>query len=186
MQKSFFLLAGLLLFFALVAPAQNNNCVPVRGIAQEHLLDFENPDWVGGRPGDPWVGPVQLVLGKNEVLIGKISENDGSAGPSNGTGQGRNGSYLFDFGADGTFIVRYGNAVWPNLPRFNSAMTGTFHASGSVDVSAGTGRFANASGNIMTDGPFAAWSFVPPPAPPSGRFNNSITGFLCNVAPKAE
>ena len=40
-----------------------DNCVAIRGIAQIHLLDFGNPDWEGGRPGDAWVGPVQLALG---------------------------------------------------------------------------------------------------------------------------
>ena len=37
---------------------------------------------------------------------------------------------------------------------------------------------------VDTDGPFLAWN---PMAPlPSARFNNTITGNLCNVAPKPE
>jgi hypothetical protein len=43
-------------------------------------------------------------------LVGKISENDGDPGPSNGTGQGRGGSYFLDFGTQGSFIVEYNNA----------------------------------------------------------------------------
>jgi hypothetical protein len=184
MRKSFFLLFAFLLAFTLCATAQNK-CAPVRGIAQEHLLDFGNPDWEGGRPGDAWVGPVQLILGKDEVLVGKLSENDGDPGPSKGTGQGRGGTYFFDFGEDGSFIVSYDNAVWPDLKRFGgAAFTGVFHAQGSVDITHGTGRFVNAKGNITTDGPFLAWN---PMAPlPSARFNNTITGNLCNVAPKPE
>src|SRR6516225_6453578 len=75
------LIAFLLLFIA--SPMYGggpDNCVKVSGIAQMHLLDFGNPDWEGGRPGDPWVGPVQRVVG-DEVFVGKISENDGDPGP---------------------------------------------------------------------------------------------------------
>jgi hypothetical protein len=184
MRKLLFLVLGFVLLVTLSATAQNN-CVAVRGIAQEHLLDFSNPDWQGGRPGDGWVGPVQLILGKDEVLVGKLSENDGDPGPSNGTGQGRGGSYFFDFGADGSFVMRYGNAVWPDLKSFGgAAFTGKFRAQGAVDVTHGTGRFANATGNLATDGPFTAWNLLAPL--PSGRFNNTITGTLCNVAPKPE
>lgn len=160
-----------------------NNCVAVQGTAQIHLLDFGNPDWEGGRPGDAWVGPVQLALGPNEVLVGKVSEYDGEPGPSHHTGQGRDtGSYYFDFKEQGSFIVRYTHAVWPTLPQFQAAFTGTFHANGSVDVTAGTGRFINATGNIETGGQFLAWNLDE--TFPSGRFNNTITGKLCGVAPK--
>lgn len=182
MKKYLFVALGLVLLFTLSAVAQNN-CVAVRGIAQIHLLDFGNPDWEGGRPGDPWVGPVQLVLGKEEVLIGKISEYDGEPGPSNHTGQGRDtGSFFFDFGTDGSFVVRYTHAVWPTLPKFAVAFTGTFHAEGSVDVTNGTGRFTKATGNFTSDGPFLAWNLDQPL--PSGRYNNTLTGTLCNVAAK--
>lgn len=161
-----------------------NNCLAVQGIAQIHLLDFGNPDWEGGRPGDAWVGPVQLALGPDEVLIGKVSEYDGEPGPSHHTGQGRDtGSYYFDFYEQGSFVVRYTHAVWPNLPQFKAAATGTFHANGEVDITAGTGRFVKTTGSIITDGPFLAWN-LDAPNPPSGRFNNTITGKLCNVAPK--
>jgi hypothetical protein len=188
-----------ILISMLIAPAAygGNNCVAVRGVAQEHLLDF-SPEYIGLRLEppptlmDPWAGPVQLILGQNEVLVGKISEYDGVAGPSNGTGQGKGGSYLFSFSEDDWFIVSYPNAVWPTRPsfEFNSlpgAMTGKFRAAGTV--TSGHGRFANTSGNITTDGPFLAWNLYPedyPDAPlPLGRFNNSIDGSLCGVAPKA-
>jgi hypothetical protein len=59
-----YLLLSIVLLFAFSAVAQSN-CVAVRGIAQIHLLDFGNPDWEGGRPGDAWVGPVQLALGQD-------------------------------------------------------------------------------------------------------------------------
>ena len=160
-----------------------NNCVAVSGIAQEHLLDFGNPDWEGGRPGDPWVGPVQLVAG-DEILIGKISENDGDPGPSNGTGQGRGGAYFFDFGTQGSFIVEYNNAEWPTMPKFPNFAAGKFRSQGSVNVTNGLGRFTKTTGNIMTDGAFVAWNLDQ--LIPSGRFNNTITGKLCNVDPKVE
>ncbi len=182
MRKS--LLVVLTLLFAFSATAQNK-CVTVRGSAQEHLLDFLNPDWQGGYPGAPWVGPVQLILGESEVLLGKLSENDGVPGPSKGTGQARGGYYVFDFGTDGMFVVQNDNAIFPNLPKFRAvAGTGTFRAQGVVDtaVNSRSGRFAYATGNIMTSGDFVACNLSM--VPPSGRFNNTITGFLCNVAPK--
>ncbi len=171
----------IVLLFGFSAFAQNN-CVAVRGVAQEHLLDFGNPDWDGGRPGDPWVGPIQLVLSNGEILIGKLSENDGEPGPSNGTGQGRNGSYFFDFGTDGSFVVSYDNSVFPNLKKFAPIGTGIFRSQGKLVAANGTGRFTKATGNIMTDGTFVAWNLDQPL--PSARFNNTITGTLCNVASK--
>ncbi len=175
-----------------------NGCVAVRGVAQEHLLDF-TPEYIGMRPEppptfmDPWAGPVQLLLGPNEIIVGKVSEYDGVAGRSKGTGQGKGGSYLFDFGPDGQFVVNYADAVWPNRPSFAglavpSAATGTFHANGVIDSTSGTGRFAGVTGNIMSDGPFVAWNLYPEDYPdpplPFGRFNNSFSGSLCGVGPK--
>jgi hypothetical protein len=174
-----FLLTIFLLMFTFSASAQNN-CVTVRGIAQVHLLDFTNPDWQGGRPGDAWVGPVQLAAG-NETFIGKLSEFDGEPGPSNHTGQGRNtGSLYIDLGTDGSFIVRYPHAVWPTLPKVGAFM-GTFHGQGSLDPTNGTGRFVHATGNLTIDGPFLAWNLDQPP--PSGRFNATISGTVCNLLP---
>jgi hypothetical protein len=181
MQKSLYLVLACLLLFALAAPAQNK-CVAVRGIAQESLLDIGNPEWKGGEQGPPWQGPVQLALGQDEVLIGWVAEYDGEPGPSHHTGQGRDtGFFYFDFGAAGTLTVRYTHAVWPTLPQFMAAYTGTFHAEGTVDATAGTGRFVNATGKLMSDGPFLAWDLTAPL--PSGRFNNIMTGTLCNAAP---
>lgn len=155
----------------------------MRGIAQVHLLDFTNPDWQGGRPDDAWVGPVQLAVGSEDVFVGKLSEYDGEPGPSQHTGQGRDtGSIYLDFGADGSLVARYPHAVWPTLPKFGAAFTGTFHGEATVDVSNGMGRFANATGKIVMDGPFLAWNLDQPA--PSGRFNATLTGTLCNVAPK--
>jgi hypothetical protein len=165
--------------FAFSAAAQNN-CLPVRGIAQEHLLDINNPDWQGGYPGAPWVGPVQLILGNNEVLVGKVSENDGT--PRSGH-QDEGGYFVFDFGAAGAFTVQTDNSVFPPSPKYKIAFTGTFHGQGRVGSIAGTlpGRFANATGNFTISGDFLAWDLAAPL--PSGRFNASITGFLCNVNP---
>jgi len=182
------LIAFLLLFIA--SPMYGggpDNCVAVSGIAQVRLLDFGNPDWVGGRPGDPWVGPVQLVVG-DEIFLGKLSENDGEYGPSNGTGQSRGGSYFFDFDTQGSFIVEYNNSEYPNKPKFlPSYGVGKFRSQGSVNILNGTGRFTKTTGNIMTDGTFVAWNIDQPGVVvPSARFNNTITGKLCNIGPKIE
>ncbi len=177
-----FLFCSAFLLFTASAVAQNN-CASVQGIAQMHLLDFGNPDWEGGRPGDGWVGPVQLAVGSDNVFIGKMSEYDGEAGPSNHTGQGRDtGSLYLDFGAEGSFVVRYSHAVWPARPAFAAAFTGTFHAEGTVDVRSGLGRFAHTTGKINLSGLFLAWNLDQPM--PSGRFNGNINGTLCNISPK--
>jgi hypothetical protein len=182
MKRYLLMLSGFVLLFAFSALAQNN-CVAIRAIAQEHLLDLSSPDWQGGYPGAPWVGPVQLIFGDKEVLVGKLSENDGTAGPSKGVGQDRGGFFFFDFGLDGTFMMQSDNSVFPFHPQFTSiAGTGTFRAQGLVN--GGTGRFANATGNLTTDGVFLAWNVDQ--FPPSGRFNNTITGRLCGVAPESE
>ena len=134
-------------------------------------------------PLDVWAGPVQIVLGNNEVLTGIVSENDGAiVDPQHGNaGQGRGGSFLFDLGQNGTFIVRNANAIWPAIPRFGGSnfATGNFRAAGSIE--SGTGRFATATGNINFDGPFLAWNADV--FPPSGRFNNNISGNVCGVLP---
>lgn len=182
-MKSFVLLLLALLFVFVLSAGAQTHCVAVRGIAQEHLLDFGSADWQGGVPGFPWVGPVQLSLGQTDVVIGKVSEYDGEPGPSNHTGQGRDtGTFVFDFGPEvGSFTLRYTHAVWPTSPKFVAAFSGTFHAQGTVDPNAGTGRFAGATGNLTTDGPFMAWNLSADV--PSGRFNNTITGTLC-LAPQ--
>ena len=180
MRKSVCLVLAITFVFALSAAAQNN-CLPVRGIAKEHLLDVTNPDWLGGYSGAPWVGPVQLILGNNEVLLGKVSENDGT--PRATGHQDRGGYFVFDFGTAGAFAVQTDNSVFPPSPKYKVAFTGTFHGQGPVGTIAGTlpGRFANATGNFTISGDFLAWDLAAPL--PSGRFNASISGFLCNVNP---
>jgi hypothetical protein len=191
MRKSLLLVLAFALSFALLATAQNN-CLAVRGIAQEHLLDFGNPDWQGGEDGAPWVGPVQLILGDQKILVGKVSENDGEKKPTlpqkqATVHQSEGGHFFFDFTKDGygTFVVQTDNSVYPFLPKFKDvAGTGTFHGQGPVDTNMGTGRFANATGNFTIKGDFLAWDLeAKPPSAPSARFNVTITGFLCNVTP---
>ncbi len=178
MKKFAFVFLAVVLLMSLSAFSQST-CVNVRGIAQIHLLDFGNPDWEGGRPGDVWVGPVQFAAGK-EAFVGKMSENDGTLDLPSHTGQGRGDLYL-DFGADGSLLLRYSHAAWPNFPNYGPAV-GTFHGQGSIDVANGTGRFVKTTGNLTFDGPFLVWNLDQPL--PSGRFNASITGTLCNIAPK--
>ena len=181
MKHAFHILLVILIVALIATPlSAGDNCVAVRGIAQEHLLDFTSPDWQGGYPDAPWVGPVELIVG-NEVLTGKLSENDGGPGPRHGFGQDRGGYYFFDFGANGTFMVQYDNSVFPNFPKFAGvAGTGTFRAQGPVNN--GTDRFEGVTGNITSDGVFLAWNLDQPI--PSARFNNTIAGKLCGVAPK--
>lgn len=176
------------LAFLIVVPIlfAGDTCVPVRGLAQQELFNFNyilRWDPVTHMPLDPWAGPVQIVLGNNEVLTGIVSENDGTiADPQHGNaGQGRGGSMLFDFGHDGTFLVRNANAVWPGTPRFAGVNFGLMYFKAEGAIESGTGRFATAKGNITFDGPAVAWNADV--FPPSGRFNNNISGNVCGVGP---
>ena len=170
MWRSLLLLSAFALLFADSAIAQNN-CVPVRGLAQEILAD-------PAHPGYPWSGPVQLILDDSTVLKGTVLENDGPKKDNDPAAhQSSGGRFVFDFGADGTFTVLTDNSVYPFLPKPSDiAKTGTFHGQGPVDVTTGTGRFTNASGNFNIRGDFFATM-----PPPFGRFNVTITGFLCNL-----
>jgi hypothetical protein len=182
MRRLLLLLSMMALVFAASAAAQNN-CVSVRGMTQQHLLDLTSPDWLGGYPGAPWVGPVQLILGDNEVLVGKVSENDGSLRKTDHQEMG--GYFVFDFGAEGSFTLQTDNSVFPPRPKYQGiAAAGVFHGQGPVGTLAeipGTGRFANATGTVFVKGDFIAWNLTAPL--PSGRANFSITGLLCNVTP---
>lgn len=114
------------------------------------------------------------------MLKGTVLENDGSKKKDDPAAhQSEGGWFVFDFGGDGMFTVVTDNSVYPFLPKpYDIAKTGTFHGQGPVDTVNGTGRFSNASGNFTIKGDFFA---VMPP--PFGRFNATITGFLCDVAP---
>jgi len=170
MWRSLLLLFAFALVFADSAIAQNN-CVAVRGLAQEVLADSHHP-------GYPWSGPVQLILGDDAVLLGTVLENDGTKKDNDPAAhQSEGGRFVFDFGADGTFTVLTDNSVYPFLPKpSNIAKTGTFHGQGPIDALTGTGRFSGASGNFNIRGDFFAMG-----PPPFGRFNVTITGFMCNV-----
>ncbi len=170
MRKSWILVLTLTFVFGLSAAAQNN-CVAVRGLAQEVLADTTHP-------GYPWSGPVQLILGDNIVLRGTVLENDGIKKDNDPAAhQSEGGRFVFDFDGEGEFTVLTENSVYPFLPKPSDvAKTGSFHGQGPVDSSNGTGRFLNASGNLNIKGDFLA--MMPPPF---GRFNVTITGFLCDV-----
>ena len=170
MRKYSFLVLASIFVFGLSAAAQNK-CVPVRGLSQETLADPSHP-------GYPWSGPVQLILGDFTVLKGTLLENDGNKKDNDPAAhQSEGGRFVFDFGSDGMFSVLTDNSVYPFLPKQSDiAKTGTFHGQGPVDSEGATGRFSGASGNFTIKGEFLA--MVPPPF---GRFNVTITGFLCNT-----
>jgi hypothetical protein len=81
--------------------------------------------------------------------------------------------------------VEYNNSEYPNKPKFLPDYgVGKFRSQGSINILNGAGRFTKTTGNIMTDGTFVAWNLDRPF--PSARFNNTITGKLCNIGPKIE
>ena len=127
------------------------------------------------RPNDDWGGPIQAYLG-DELLQGKISGTDGDVRWHSHVGMGKDGSSYFDFGNGNTFTTIATQGTFPNPP-------GQFPVGGSYQgahkIVSGTGRFANASGNLFMKGPYIVWGLQDPL--PQGRFNSEITGNISGV-----
>ncbi len=123
---------------------------------------------------DVWGGDVYGTLG-GEFLTGIFSGNDGNATAHGVTTLGTNGSYTFVFGTD-SFTMEVAHAAWP----FPYGKEGLGYYRGAAKIVQGTGRFANASGNLYWSGPFIVWS------PDDwvtvyGRYNAEIRGNICGV-----
>ncbi len=154
-------------------PRAQGNCTGFRAVIHGFL-----PTPIPMREGDTWGGQVYGTLGWDELLLGNISGNDGEDGPGQGwTGMGKGGSYIYDFGEDGSFTVEVPNAVWPFHP--GQILFGNYNGHG--NVVGGTGRFQNASGNLFISGPFMVYS-LDNWATVNGRWNGEISGNICNVS----
>jgi len=172
---------GLLILPAPSAWAQSN-CRAFRAICPASL-----PVAVPLKDTDIWGGPVYGSLGGQELLFGLFSGNDGTdfwRGVGGNIGQGKGGSYTFAFGPTDnpmkdSFTTYVTNAVFPIVP----GKIGFGSYQGAHKIVSGTGRFANASGNLLMVGPWLAWPDPTSWLGVSGRFNGEISGSICNVAP---
>jgi len=122
---------------------------------------------------DTWGADVWGTLG-GQLLSGYVTGNDGNTSGHGVTGMGTNGSYTYVFGTD-TIVVEIAHAAWP----FPPGKAGLGYYRGAGKIVQGTGRFANASGNIDWAGPFMVWT--PDGTNYQGRFNPEIRGNICGV-----
>jgi hypothetical protein len=159
----------------LCAPSQRAQAQPgslsFHGLIEDQLLVSD----LLLRPGDDWGGYIQGYLG-DEFLQGKLSGNDGTVTGHRWVGMGKDGTMYFDFGNGNTFTTTATQGTFPNPP-------GQFPAGGMYQgahkITAGTGRFAYASGNLFIRGPYLVWDLDKPL--PQGRFNAEITGNISGV-----
>lgn len=144
-------IAAALIMAATPGWAQKSDCQDLRAI------------WIGSITivgGEiHWGGTVVAAIG-DEVLEGTVStvvipfrkQTPGVVGMDRGT------QYLYNFGGGNTFTLELQSAgTFPSPP-------GKYPFGYYRDVSriiAGTGRFANATGNVAQSGPFLAWFRVP-------------------------
>jgi hypothetical protein len=159
-----------------------NGCAALQGLSQAYL-GFEQPL----HEGDVWGGGAYLTLDGQEMLIGVFSGEDGTDvwhGQNNMMGQGKGGSYTFAFNkrADGTyadtFTTEVTNAVFPNPP----GKVGLGHYQAAHKIVSGTGRFRNASGNLLMAGTYVVFPWAGGNVF-GGRWNGDISGKICGVDP---
>jgi hypothetical protein len=159
-----------------------NGCVAVQALGQSYL-GFEHPL----HQGDVWGGEVYLTLGGQEMLMGIFSGQDGTDvwnGQNDMMGKGKDGTYTYAFNMreDGTyadtFTTEATNAVFPNPP----GKSGFGHYQAAHKIVSGTGRFRNASGNILVAGTYVVFPWAGGTSF-GGRWNGDISGKICGVDP---
>lgn len=172
----FVVVVVILLFAAPSVLVAQENCLQIRIIGQAQLPAPEllRPDI------DGWGGEVVvMVTGEPTPLIGKFSGSDGNVIWRKVIGMGKDGSYKFDFAAAGSFTTHVTNAVYPITP----AKLGFGYYQAEHKIAEGTGRFQNASGNLLVAGTYFAWADENSPWGVYGRWNPDIIGRVCNLAP---
>ncbi len=177
MRRNLLLLLGFMFLFAFSAAAQNT-CVPIQGLGQAELV-FDGSLL---KPEDIWGGSFYLSLGGQEFLVGFFSGQDGTdywRGRNDSMGQGKGGSYTFAFNKqpDGTYIdsitTTVTNAVFPSPP--GKRGFGFYQAA--HKITSGTGRFTDASGNILVSGSYVG--FLLSDGTLLGRWNPDVSGKIC-------
>jgi hypothetical protein len=167
-----FAVAVAVLLLPAAAQAQGQ-CTEFRAIGQA-TLPSPYSLLVGGP--NVWGGDVYGSLG-GEFLSGIFSGNDGTSYEHGVSNVGTNGTYVFNFGPDGSFTMNVSHAAWP----FPPGKVGLGDYRGTAKIVQGSGRFATAAGNLEWRGPFIVWLDNNSPFGVQGRYNAEIKGFICGV-----
>ncbi len=184
------LLVSAMAAFAGSARAQGG-CVAFRAITQAQWpspyqnLNMPLLDVWGGTVfaslGTP--GAQKAAIGLVGVFSGADADNyETDVRPRTFGGMGLHGAYTFAFGDPGQpwdtytdkFTVTLGRAVWNMGP---GQVVGDYQASG--QITAGTGRFAGATGSLTIQGP--AFDVVLSPELEIARWTPEIAGTICGV-----
>jgi hypothetical protein len=140
---------ALSLFFAITAaiPIQAQQpCMDLQALVQASL-----PSPYPIYQYNTWGGNVYAMLG-GQLLQG-IFSGGGEVSQSHGVNTvGKDGFYKFVFGTD-SLTIQFTHAVWP----FPPGKGGIGEYKGEGRIAEGTGRFANAWGNVAWSGPFIVW-----------------------------
>jgi hypothetical protein len=132
-----------------------------------------------------WTGPTYVTLGGREVVINLdfvLPPGPPPTSVQHGVvGMDRGVSTKFDFGSGGTLLLENKSpGVYPVPP--GKAGMGYYRAT--WRIVGGTGRFAQATGNIAENGPYLVWFAAPDALLPEGRYNGELSGSICNVLPR--
>lgn len=192
MRKSLLVVALLVVVMTASAPAASaqSGCVAFRAITQAQWpspyqnLNVPLPDVWGGAVfaslGTP--GAHSAAAGLPGVFSGADADNyDTDARARTFGGMGLHGAYTFAFGDPDQpwdtyidkFTVTLGRAVWNMGP---GQVVGDYQASG--QITAGTGRFAGATGTMTIQGPFFDAVFS---TSEIARWTPEVTGTICGV-----
>jgi len=135
---------------------------------------------------DKWGGPLFAKLGDELLPYGILSGNDGDKVQHGNIAQGINGKYVIGFNCTEPTTE---NPYWSCTDKLNvevpisvfdspPPLFGKYNGN-TARVNGGTGRFANAYGNLNYSGSYTVWNTTP--QVDKGRFNADISGNICGI-----
>jgi hypothetical protein len=151
--------------------------LPPLAQAQTRCQEFRAlSQWTAGP--HPFSGPMYALFGGEMLIDDNAHWVEFAQETCNGaTCQGTGGKLLLNFGNGDTFTLTVQHGVY--VPAYTTVPGfGTWRAT--MRIVAGTGRFASATGLIVSTGPWAVWidqtGF-------HARFSGELTGMICNSLP---
>ena len=162
-----------------VAQAQSH-CSSFKAVAQATLPTTRRLD-----TADKWGGPLFAQFGDELIPFGILSGNDGTTIRRENIAQGIDGLYVVGFNCTApvppsmlwsctdTLRVEVPIAVFDSPPPLFGRYDGN-----TARVNGGTGRFANAYGNLNYSGAYIVWTLA---QGDKGRFNAELSGRICGI-----